>query len=153
MVLVGRRRLARAMPFQPDVAVQVRDGDPVAAVREASGGLGVDIAIIATPSAESQEQGILSVRKRGTVVLFGGLPRGSPFPRLDTNRIHYDELRVIGSFSYPARMHVEALGAIRDGRITPDLLVSAVVGLADITDAILSAERGEVLKVVVDPGK
>ena len=32
-------------------------------------------------------------------------------------------------------------------------LVPAVVGLADITESILRAERGEVLKVVVDPGK
>jgi L-iditol 2-dehydrogenase len=153
VVLVGRRRLSLAMLFRPDVAVQVNDGDPAAAVRKATEGLGADIAIIATPSAESQEQGIQSVRKRGTVVLFGGLPRESPFPRMDTNRIHYDELRVMGSFSYPAGMHVEALRAIQGGRITPDLLVSAVVGLADITEAILSAERGEVLKVVVDPGK
>lgn len=153
VVLVGRRRLALAMPFHPDVAVQVSEGDPVETVRKATDGLGADIAILATPSAESQEQGIRSVRKRGTVVLFGGLPRESPLPRMDSNRIHYDELRVMGSFSYPARMHVEALGAIRDGRITPDLLVSAVVSLADITESIHRAERGEVLKVVVDPGK
>jgi L-iditol 2-dehydrogenase len=153
IVLVGRRRLALAMPFHPDATVQAADGDPSVGVREATGGLGAHVAIIATPAAVSQEQGIQSVRKRGTVILFGGLPRESAAPRFDANRIHYDELRVIGSFSYPARMQGEALEAIRDGRITPDLLISAVVGLAEITEAILSAERGEVLKVVVDPGK
>ena len=151
VILVGRRRLSLAAVFKPDVSVQAGDRDLVSAVREATGGLGADIAIIATPAAESQEQGIQAVRKRGTVILFGGLPRDAPWARIDVNRIHYDELRVIGSFSYPARMHAAALDAVRDARISPDLLVSGVVPLDGLVDAILASERGEVLKVIVDP--
>ncbi len=151
VVLVGRRRLPLAAAFHPDASVQVNERDPVAAILQATDGLGADVAIIATPSAESQQQGIEAVRRRGTVVLFGGLPREEPFARLDTNRIHYNELRVIGSFSYPARNHVEALQVIQEGGICADALVSRVIPLEGIEDAILSSERGEVLKVVVDP--
>jgi L-iditol 2-dehydrogenase len=151
VVLVGRRRLQLAAAFRPDLLVQVADRDPGAAIREATGGLGADVAIIAAPSAEMLEKGVASVRKRGTVVLFAGLPRDDPCVRLDANRIHYDELRLVGSFSYPSARHAEALEAIRDGRISAQSVVTRVVGLDGITESILAAERGEVLKVVVDP--
>lgn len=151
VILAGRRRLALAAAFHPDLAVNVASEDPVAAIRAATDGRGVDVAIIATPAAESQEQGIGCVDKRGTVVLFGGLPRGDPFARLHANRIHYDELRVVGSFSYTAREHAEALEAIRDGRVTADALISRVVPLEGIVEAIRDSERGKVLKVIVDP--
>ena len=151
VILAGRRRLALAAAFHPDLAVNVASEDPVPAIRRATDGRGVDVAIIATPAAESQEQGIGCVDKRGTVVLFGGLPRGDPFARLHANRIHYDELRVVGSFSYTAREHAEALEAIRDGRVTADALISRVVPLQGIVEAIRDSERGKVLKVIVDP--
>src|SRR5262249_33357336 len=35
----------------------------------------------------------------GQVLLFGGLPRGTPFP-VDSYRLHYDEVRVLGSFHF-----------------------------------------------------
>ncbi len=151
IVLVGRRRLRLAAAFRPDHSVQSDGQDPVEAIRAATAGLGADVAIIAAPSAAAVAQGVRCVRKRGTVVVFGGLPRSDPFVQLDSNRLHYDELRLVGSFSYPASRHAEALEAIRERRVSADSLVSRVVGLDGISEAILSAERGEVLKVVVDP--
>jgi L-iditol 2-dehydrogenase len=151
VILVGRRRMTLTSFFHADRAVDVTMEDPVAAILTATSRLGVDVAIVATPVPESQEQAIESVRKRGTVVLFGGLPRDKPFAYLDANRIHYNELSVIGSFSYPAARHAEALIAIRDRHITPDSYISRVVPLEGIVDAFLSSERGEVLKVIVDP--
>ncbi len=151
VILVGRRRTALASVFHPDLSIDVRSTEPAAAILAATGGLGVDVAIVATPAPESQEQAIESVRKRGIVVLFGGLPRDNPRATIDANRIHYNEISVVGSFSYPARMHAEALAAIRDLCITPDAYISRVVSLDGIVDAIASSERGEVLKVMVDP--
>ena len=151
VILAGRRRLALAAAFHPDLAVNVASEDPVSAIRAATGGRGADVAIIATPAAVSQEQGLGCVDKRGTVILFGGLPRGDPYVRLDANRIHYDEIRLVGSFSYTAREHAAALEAIRDGRIAADALITRVVPLDGIVEAIQDSESGKVLKVVVDP--
>ncbi len=151
VIQVGRRRLALAAPFKADLSIDVNRGDVPQQIRAATGGLGVQTAIIATPAAETQELGVESVAKRGTVVLFGGLPRESPFTRLDANRIHYNELRLVGSFSYPAGSHREALEAIRDGLISAERYISRVVPLQGIEEAIQASERGEVLKVLVDP--
>ena len=73
-----------------------------------------------TVLAYLQQQAVEAVRKRGTVVLFGGLAKDKPMTTLDSNRIHYGEIRVVGAFSYPAPIHQKALLAIRDGFITPD---------------------------------
>jgi L-iditol 2-dehydrogenase len=151
VILVGRRRLALAAAFHPDLSLSVSGEDPVTAILRATAGLGVDVAIVAAPAPESQEQALEAVRKRGTVMLFGGLPRDNPRVTLDSNRIHYNEISLVGSFSYPARMHAEALAAIRGGRITPDSYISRIVSLDGIVDAITSCENGEVLKVIVDP--
>jgi L-iditol 2-dehydrogenase len=151
VILVGRRRLGLAAVFRPDLAVHSEKQDPVAAIIGATGGIGAEVAIVATPSPESQAQAVEAVRKRGTVILFGGLPKEQPYARLNANRIHYHELRVQGSFSYPAHMHVRALETLATGQVMADACISSVVGLSGIVDAILASERGEVLKVIVDP--
>jgi len=151
VMVVGRRRVGMAARFAPDLLVSVEREDPVEKVRAATGGLGADVAIVATPSPDSLAQAVQAVRGRGLVILFGGLPRDRPGAVVDANRVHYREIRIMGSFSYTPRMHQEALTAIRDARITPELYITRVVPLGAITDAISSAERGETLKVIVDP--
>jgi len=151
VLLAGRRRLGLAATLGPDRLIDLRVEDPVAAIRDATDGLGADVAIVATPAAETQQSGVACVRRRGTVVLFGGLPRNDPFTRLDANAIHYGELRIVGSFSYPSAAHAEALRAIAERRITPEAYLSRTVGLEGSVEASGASERGEVLKVVVDP--
>ena len=58
-------------------------------------GSGADSAICANPVAATHQQAVEAVRKKGVVVLFGGLPKAAPMTELDANRIHYDEIRVI----------------------------------------------------------
>jgi L-iditol 2-dehydrogenase len=144
-------RGAKARSMGAKEVINPNKVDPAQRLRDLTGGIGVDVAIIATPAAQSQVLGVEAVRKRGIVVLFGGLPRESPYATFDSNRIHYDELRVQGSFSYTADGFRRALETIRDGGITPGLYISRVVGLEGITDGIVASERGEVLKVLVAP--
>jgi L-iditol 2-dehydrogenase len=92
-----------------------------------------------------------AVRKRGTVILFGGLPRQNPNATLNTNLIHYNEITVVGAFSYPAYMHEKALMVIREGKIDARKYFDMVVPLEGIVDGIRTAEAGRALKVLVKP--
>lgn len=152
IVMVGLNRLKEAKRFEPDLLVDAGTEDPVAVVREFTGGLGADIAICATPVARTQEQAVQSVRKRGIVVLFGGLPKTDPMTSLNSNTIHYDEITVTGAFSYPATIHQKALQVIADGKIDPQKYFTRKIPLDDITDGFRSAAAGEDLKVLVQPG-
>ncbi len=145
----GRRESARQ--FQPDAVLDPFSEDIVARVRELTGGLGADVVICANPVAATQTQAVDLVRKGGRVVLFGGLPRASPMATLNSNRIHYGEIEVVGAFSYHPCFHELAL----------DLLRRKVIGMAVVTHRFplhdighafeTAAGGGNALKVMITP--
>ncbi len=142
-----RRRLAER--FAPLAIVDPTAEDLRARVREMTGGVGADIVICANPVAQTQTQAVEIVRKRGKVILFGGLPKASPMVTLDSNRIHYGEIEVSGAFSYHPTVHQLALDLIHRQVIPADLLVTHTLALDDIARAFEAAVAGEALKVVV----
>jgi len=142
-----RRRLAERCG--PDAVVDPTAEDLRTRVWQMTSGVGADIVICANPIAETQTQAVQIVRKRGKVILFGGLPKANPMVTLDSNRIHYGEIEVVGSFSYHPTMHERALDLIHRKVIKADLLVTHTFGLNDVGKAFETAAAGEALKVVV----
>lgn len=147
----GATRLKEAAAFGPDLLMDGTKDDVVKMVRDATGGLGVDVVICANPVAATQQQGVEAVRKRGIVILFGGVPKDNPMTSLDSNRIHYGEITVVGAFSYPASIHEKALQVIRDGYIKPEKYFTMTLPLDDITKGFEAAIKGEALKVLIKP--
>jgi len=143
----SRRRMAE--PFAPDLILDASTQDVVAEVRRATGGRGADTAICANPVAATHTQAVELVRKRGNVVLFGGLPKADPVTSMDGNRLHYHEIRVIGSFSYHPRFHALALDTIERGLIDSDHVISHTFPLSQIGRAMETVASGEALKVMV----
>ncbi len=143
----ARRRLAER--FVPQAVVDPMNEDLKARVHEMTGGVGADIVICANPVAQTQTEAIEVVRKRGKVILFGGLPKANPMVTLDSNRIHYGEIEVWGSFSYHPTIHERALDLIHRGIIPVDLLVTHTFSLDEADRAFEAAATGEALKVVV----
>ena len=142
-----RRRLAER--FTPEAIVDPMSEDLSARVRDMTGGVGADIVICANPVAQTQTQAVEIVRKRGKVILFGGLPKANPMVTLDSNRIHYGEIEVVGAFSYHPTVHELALELIHRNVIPADLLVTHTLSLNEIGKAFETAAAGEALKVVV----
>ena len=154
-VIVSQRSAARrelVARFAPDAVIDPTTEDIVARVRELTGGRGADTAICANPVASTQAEAVRMVRKRGRVVLFGGLPKVDPMTHLDGNRIHYGEIEVLGSFSYHPTMHALALDVLRRGLVRGEDLVTHVYPLAEVDRAFDTASRGDGLKVMVRPG-
>lgn len=146
-----RRRMAE--PFEPELVLDPLAQDVVAEVRAFTGGLGADAAICANPVAATHQQAVDAVRKRGSVVLFGGLPKSRPMTELHANRIHYDEIRVIGSFSYHPDYHARALRLLERGQVDPDAIITHTFGLEDIDEVFRTVAAGEALKVMVEIGE
>jgi L-iditol 2-dehydrogenase len=142
-----RRKLAER--FGPQAIVDPTVEDLAACVRQMTGGVGADIVICANPVAQTQTQAVEIARKRGKVVLFGGLPKAAPMVTLDSNRIHYGEIEVFGAFSYHPMVHELALDLIHRRVIPADLLVTHTFTLDEIDRAFEAAAAGEALKVVV----
>jgi L-iditol 2-dehydrogenase len=151
VIMAGLMRLADAERFAPDALLDAASRDTVAETLRLTGGLGADVAICAAPVAAIQEQAVEAVRKRGRVILFGGLPKSAPMTTLNSNLIHYNELTVAGAFSYPATTHQQALETIRDGRIMPSKYFTLTVSLDDVVEGFRAAAEGRALKVLVRP--
>jgi L-iditol 2-dehydrogenase len=85
--------------------------DPVAAVRELTGGRGADIVIEAVGKPETWNWSVEMLRRGGTVNFFGGPPSGTRVD-LDTNLLHYSEITCKASFHHTPRAIREALDII-----------------------------------------
>ncbi|TVR58405.1 MAG: hypothetical protein EA426_09800 [Spirochaetaceae bacterium] len=151
VIIAGKHRLSIVPRFSPDLIIDGASEDIAKVVREYTDGLGADVAICANRRASSQQPAVDAVRKRGKVVLFGGVSRHEPMTTLNSNTIHYNEITVMGSFSYRAHVHEEALRALADGRITAPAYITRTVDLDGITAGFEAAEAGDALKVLVKP--
>ena len=152
VILAGRTgpRLERARRLGFAACVDVAHAsDAVSAVREAAGG-DVCCVIEATGKPEAWEQALAVVGKGGTVVFFGGCAPGTSV-RLDTRRVHYEELRLLGVFHHTPSLIRRAVALLADGSLDPTPLVTHEMGLGDVPRALDLMSRGEALKVLIRP--
>lgn len=148
---VSPQRLAMAESFGCDILVNPAEQDLPTIVKDATGGIGADVAIVAAPAAAPQEQAVQLVRKRGTVCLFASLPSGRHILQMDSRAIHYNELRVIGtSDSTPAHVAL-SVKLLAEGRVPAGKLASHILPLAQVHKAFELMEQGEALRVVLKP--
>jgi len=142
-----RRQIAER--FAPELIVDPVAENLIEEVRHFTCGRGADIAICANPVAATHAQAVEFVRKRGKVLLFGGLPKNNPMTTLDGNRIHYNEISVIGTFSYHPSYHALALETIEHGIVKSEDVITHTFPLDTIDQAFQMASSGEALKVMV----
>jgi len=153
IIMIGRDKLELAKTFEPDVLL---DGaapaeELTARVRQETGGIGADVVICAVPTVAVQQEALDMVRKRGTVVIYGGAPRTRETTSLNSNQIHYGEITVTGAFSYPATGLADALAALQAGHIHAEKYVNAAVPLEQVVHGMDMITEGKALKVVIDP--
>ncbi len=75
VILAGKKRLQMVSAFAPDALIDSTTQDLVSEVLRLTNSLGADVAICANARTSSQELAVESVRKRGKVILFGGVPK------------------------------------------------------------------------------
>ncbi|MGQ9780333.1 MAG: alcohol dehydrogenase catalytic domain-containing protein [Bacillota bacterium] len=156
VILAEKSRLRLALAEQVlarvgiDCFLNPDEVDLEAAVREMTGGLGADIVIVACPAPEVPGQAVRLVKRRGTVGVFGGFPRGRDRLEIDGNILHYGEIRLVGNFSYHPRYHRLSLETLAARVIDPDPFIT-VYPLTELAQAIGDANQGKVLKAVLVP--
>jgi L-iditol 2-dehydrogenase len=152
IILIGMDKLDLAARFKPDLLLSNKNPEEVIAkVLEATDGIGADFVISAVPSVRPQQQALEMVRKRGRVIIYGGTPKHAEMTTLNSNLIHYNEITVIGAFSYPAVGLADALSAIHSGKINADMYLNATVSLKEVVKGMDMVTKGEALKVIIDP--
>ena len=152
VIVVGKAgwRLERVRAMGLGECVDARTvSDVPGHVRAVTGG-GAEVTIDATGRPEVWEQAIDAVGRGGTVVLFGGCAPGTSV-RVDTRRAHYEELTLVGAFHHTPDLIRRAVDLLAAGAIDPGPLLTHQMGLAQVKEALAMMERGETMKVLVDP--
>jgi L-iditol 2-dehydrogenase len=112
-------------------------------------GQGADVVIEAAGTEESWDDAIELVRAGGKVVFFGGRERGTEVP-VDTYRLHYEELTLLGSFHHTPRTVRAALAFLASGAHPWERLVTHQVGLDEVASLLEHPPR-DLLKAAVIP--
>jgi L-iditol 2-dehydrogenase len=108
-----------------------------------------DVVIEAAGSVEAWERALSLVRPGGTVLAFGGLPRDTRVP-VDAYRIHYEEVRLLGSFHHTPRHFRAALAFLASGAVPFERLITHEVGLEGVA-ALFDDPPRDYLKAAVRP--
>jgi alcohol dehydrogenase len=134
-------RLDWARRFGADLTVDVTTDDPVAALRDATGG-GADVVVDVTAQAPAAfAQAVALARPGGTVVVAG--TRGpAEAPGFRPDDLVAKELRVLGALGVDAAAYRRALDLLAEGRYPFAELPREVVGL-DGVEALLRRMAGE----------
>lgn len=145
-------KLATARRFGATHTVDAREQDPVAAIRELTGGFGADVVIDAVGVAATFAQAFAARDLAGRVVLVGVPDPGTAW------EIPLDEVfgrgGAIKSSWYgdclPSRDFPMLVEQYRLGRLDLDGFVSERIGIADVEAAFAKMTAGKVLRSVVE---
>jgi L-iditol 2-dehydrogenase len=118
-------------------------------LRDAAGGEGADVVIVAAPSAAAQQQALELAAPAGRVSLFAGLPAAASRVELDTNLIHYKELVVTGSTASTAESCRAALELITSGQVDTGALIDTRRELSAAPEAIELLRARRALKAAI----
>jgi L-iditol 2-dehydrogenase len=126
----------------------VADGAEVVALTDG----GADVAIAAAGSAAVQAEMLAWLARGGRASFFAGLPPHEALVLIPTNRIHYDELTVVGAHGSSPRQNRQALELLAGGTLRADDLVTGRYRLAEVQEAFAAMASAAGLKSVVLPG-
>ena len=126
------------------------DGDPVAAVRELSGGRGADYAFEVIGSAATICQAVEATRPGGTAVMVG-LPKLSseiPIPAMSV----LQGKTILGCAYGSARVRRDfprLIGLVEQGKLDVGSMVSRTMHLHEVNEAMRAMQDGEVIRSVI----
>lgn len=145
-------KLRRALAFGATHAVDASQTDPVAAVKDITGGRGADYAFVTVGSSGALQQAIAMLARRGSAVMVGLPPASDPPVSLPAAEFALTEKTVTGAFmgSTCLQADIPAIIALyRAGRYKLDELIAGRYPLERINEALASSASGEALRNLI----
>jgi len=155
VIAMGRNplklKLAKEFGEADEVVDLTKYKNPVEVIRNMTPeGRGLDIAIEAVGLPEIWEKAISLTRKGGTINLFGGCEAGTKV-QIDTRRLHYDELKIIGVFHHTPYYFSKAFRLISNKMLDLNQLITDTMPLKDLQLALDMHDQGKAIKIAIKP--
>jgi L-iditol 2-dehydrogenase len=145
----GRRsaRLELARRFGLDAVVDVTD---TTLLQKWPATEQFDCVIECTGNLDGWMDAVARTAPGGQALLFGGLPRETLFPA-DSYRIHYEEVRILGSFHFSPRDVARAREHLLGGDIDGSGLISGCLSLERLGEALERLVVGDGIQYAINP--
>lgn len=152
VVVVGRgsTRVERARALGADLAVAGGVDAARDVILQQTSGRGADVVIECTGQVEVWQQAMGLVRRGGHVVFFGGCPPGTNV-EIDTQRFHYDEIRLSSPFHFTPRAVRRSFELLCRPDFGGARLITATYPLADVATALERHRSGDGVKFAIVP--
>lgn len=119
-------------------------------ILDQTNGRGADLVIECTGQPEVWQAAPAFARRGGQVIFFGGCRAGTTVT-IDTQRFHYDELRLRSPFHFTPRAVRESHSLVCDPAFEGYKLISGTYSLDQLPDALARHESGEGIKFAIVP--
>ena len=145
-------RLKKAKEFGANILFNPSEEIDVikSVLNSANGGRGPDKVIEAVGSPSTWEMAIAMTRKGGTVVEYGGCPSNTKIS-VDTQRLHYDELTIKGSYSATAYETEVAFELLANKVIEAKNYISGTYSLDNVKEALEAHASQKGIKFEIIP--
>ena len=144
---LSEERLAVCRQIDPFFLTEKED--ILGRVMKDTGGAGADVCITACPAPAAQALSLEICGMNGRALFFGGIPAGKEPVALDTNLIHYKQLKVSGTTRASHTQFRKTLRFIATGVLNVRPLISRTFPLTEIGQAVDLAAAADGLKNVI----
>ncbi|GIU78326.1 MAG: dehydrogenase [Bryobacteraceae bacterium] len=153
VIALGRRQsqLDRAMRMGAHDALINTDPDTVVReIKNLTGGYGADAVIEAVGNPDTWELAVKLLRRGGTAQFFGGCPSDTRIT-LETQLLHYSEIKCVASFHHTPAYIRKALDVVSRGDITARDFVNREEPLTNLLDVLrhLMSHNGHMKTAII----
>lgn len=117
-------------------------------IKEETCSEGVDVAITTVFKEDIIKECFLFTRKQGTVFIFGSAIQ-NPDLLINSDKIHYDQINIMGSSAYKPFHFSIALKLLKENRISVTPLITSTETLDKIKKALEEYSKPENLKIII----
>ncbi len=153
VIALGRRQsqLDRALRMGAhDALINTDPESVVREVRNLTGGYGADAVIEAVGNPETWELAVRLLRRGGTAQFFGGCPSDTRI-NLETQLLHYSEIKCVASFHHTPAYIRKALDVVSRGDISARDFVNREEPLTNLLDVLrhLMSHNGHMKTAII----
>ncbi len=144
---LSRERVDQAKNLIPDIYPiygDVKEGFKEYGIK------GVDVCVIAAPAPVAQAQSLEYMNMNGRLLFFGGLPESKQIVPINTNLIHYKQLRIQGCTKQSVGEYRLCAKLVNDKRIPLGLIMSDGYPIEKFMEAMDNAAAAKGLKHVIE---
>ncbi len=132
-----------------DVLINSQTEDLQTRILQETNGLGADIVITANSVPAIQQVALEIAAVHGRISLFGGMPKGKEHVTLNTNLIHYKELKVVGTTGSSLQHVIDSIAIAASDRMDLKPVVTGRFKIDEAKEAFAYAASGAGLKAII----